>query len=476
MNPPLTVGGQYWDFGDVSAVERRLGPEPGFTGGFPTRWRLFGPTEEDSTQVIGTAYDHSTGRVAQPRVNADVEQIRELPGELRIGDESFVGKDREIEAGTLDFSEIYGTAAGATGHQAYAFTEFETNEATDVILGAGGGWWMQWWIDGVEVLNTLPTGNMLAPLDPTNHCARQKLDAGRHLLVVRSISGRKWHKGVVYDRWMVKADFVNAEAELMGSRRIDQWEVFPDQDLVRSPKAVLEPGVAIRTDLCVADETVECDFVLHSAEGQFGLIFGAQDSGHFYWAYHPRWGQNWRARAFYAIIARVDGTDHATGLAMMLMPNVPAHEGYRLSMKVERQGNHIQMYVNGVKGPFVVDDTYGPGRSGFMGYTDFEVHNFKVDGITIPPSTWRKVERERLWFNPTQDTGYGSIRDVFALLKLEDGDLVAGINSRSSEFHGHDPNMKLQLYLSSDAGRSWRRHGDLVPTGQVPFCHPWGIR
>ena len=102
------------------------------------------------------------------------------------------------------------------------------------------------------------------------------------------------------------------------------------------------------------------------------------------WAYYPRWGQNWRARAFYAVIGISEGHGHIRGLRMMLMPNVVTHWNAMLNMKVKRRGSHIQMYVNGVKGPFVVDDTYGPGRAGLAGFGKCRVQNLKIDGARNP--------------------------------------------------------------------------------------------
>ena len=77
----------------------------------------------------------------------------------------------------------------------------------------------------------------------------------------------------------------------------------------------------------------------------------------------------------------------------------------------------------------------------------------------------------------TKDTGYGTIREASALLALKNGDVLAGIASRKGQFHGAaDPEAQTQLYLSSDAGRSWRTHGDPLLTKDIPVGMPWGIR
>ena len=297
-------------------------------------------------------------------------------------------------------------------------------------------------------------------------------------------------------------EFVDAQGLVMPAadepkQSKTHWNIVPEANVMRPPSVTGKPSAAIRTDQCYVDETVSCDFTLHAPEGQFGLIFGAQDSGHYYWAYYPRWGQNWRARAFYAVIAKVDGNGHARGLAMTLMPNVVTHWNAKLSMKVERRGNQIQMFVNGVRGPFVIDDSYGPGRAGVAGNGGYEVRNFQVEGTPVDAPTWKQDSgRQQVWFTPTHDTGHGTIREPSALIKLHSGEILAAITSRSGKFYGtYDSDARVNLYLSKNAGRTWTSHGKPIlrdlptpprpPEGSqlsfdhhdpMPPCYPWGIR
>ncbi len=472
----LAINHQLWEFINTGAIQRETGGSPDTTQGFPTQWRAFGPVSSDMVKTSQNAYDTSGGgNRAEPLVNAAVEQLTNVPDQLKIGDQMFAGKDLQLTDQSLDFGALYGGHDDVLGKQAYAITEFEVDKPTQVILGAGSDYWMQWWIDGVEVLSTLNSGNMLYPPDIDNHCVRHTFAPGKHVIVVRSISGMS--------SWCVRAGFVTAEQELNGTRQVDRWEILSDGNLMLSPKGLTEPSMAIRTDLCVVDETIECDFELHSPEGQFGIVFGAQDASHYYWAYHPRWGQNWRARAFYAVIAKVDGNGLATGLGMMLMPNVVSHWNAKLSMKVERRGDQIQMYVNGVKGPFVIDDSYGPGCVGVKGHANFEVWNFKAEGKKIESSPWRDgIQPKPIWFNPeTNPADSGIIRQPFALLKLADGQILAGINSRDGGFgrgNYHDISQDLvQFYLSADAGRTWQPHGEATSVKHMaqnlPACIRW---
>ena len=467
----LKVDREQWDFGAAAAAMRTSGPEPDTKQELPRNWRVYGKLGPETVRIT----TGSAVQSAEPLVSPDVASLSHMPDSLQVGDHLLQGRDMRMTRDTIDFDKLFGGHNDREGHQAFAIAEMSFPEATELIIGAGSDWWVQVWIDGREVLSTLATGSMSSGPPQAGFCFRHRFEAGRHLMVGRSISGG--------GRWVLKARCITGDEALISGRDRTRWELLPQQGLMLPPKAIIEPSMAIRTDLCVADETVECDFDLHNPEGQFGIVFGAQDRGHFYWAYYPRWGQNWRARAFYAVIGRVDGTDHVRGLAMMLMPNVVTHWNASLSMKVERRGGRIQMYVNGVKGPVAFDATYGAGRAGVLGHTNYEVRKFKVSGRQVDDGAWPAAGgRTPVWHNPDEDTGYGRIGEPYSLMKFDSGEIVAAICRRRGGFfdfcsyQGMDPGAQVRLYLSQDAGRTWQRHGEAMPMDQLPANKPWGIR
>ena len=268
----LTISAQQWEFVDAEAVTRSPGEAPDTTAGFPTPWRAFGPLPPEVFKTVGYSYCSPLGNGVVPLVRAKVESLTSIPEQLIVGDRTLVGQEITCVDRTLDFAALFDGAGERKS--AYAMTEFEVDTPTTVILGAAADYWMQWWIDGQEVFNTLADGNQYHPPQPEQHTVRYSFSSGKHLIVVHAISGQ--------GAWTIKADFVGAEAELLGSRKPDRWEIHDDGALMLPPKGVATPGIAIRTDQCFVDETVECDFDLHSSEGQFGIVFGAQDSSHYY--------------------------------------------------------------------------------------------------------------------------------------------------------------------------------------------------
>ena len=475
-----------WDFCGAGGVLRSVGRKPDTTTGFPRTWRIFGPLMPETVTFVDGGGE-AGGSLCEPGVSADIADLTAIPERLTVGDQQFEGRDLKRRRDTLDFGALYKLTRKARGYNAYAMAEVTFGKPTEVTIGTGSDYWMQWWVDGKEVLSTLRGGNDSFEWSKTDFGFNCRFEPGPHLIVVRSFSGSGGSPSSRQQGWVLRAGYLNAREAVPATRNRQRWEVTPELGLMLPPRNLSESSMAIRTDLCLADETIECDFILHSPEGQFGLVFGAQDRGHYYWAYLPRWGQNWRARAVYAAIARVDGTGHARNVALMLMPGVPAHWNARLSMKVVRRGDQIQMYMNGVKGPFAIDDTYGAGWAGVSGHTDYRVTNLQLTGTADESRSWPAAgERRQMWFQPDTDTGYGKVRQTFTLLKLHNGDLLAGICSQDAAFFTWegDKHAQVRLYLSRDAGRSWQRHGDALPAPatvappaqQVPYNMPWGIR
>ncbi len=464
----VTQDSAQWELHPAAGVERMPQSNPDQPTNFPTRWRVFGVLPWQDTPF----YSAERREHIVVKVIADIASLQSIPEQLKIGDKILRGVDLDMDGDTLDFTKLFQYDRKA-GYRVYAMAEVEFEQDTEVVIGTASRWWMQWWIDGEEVLNTLISGNKTFgdnSIRKAAHCIRHKFTAGKHLLVAHVIS-----HGYGY---VLRASYATANDELNARGPKHEWTFVPEIGAIWPPSEILERSLAIRTDRCVRDETISCDFELCTHEGQFGIVFGAQDSGHYYWAYLPRWGQNWRARAVYAAIAKVDGHGHARNLVLQLMPNVPPHANAKLSMKVERRGNKIQMYLDGVRGPFVVDDSYGPGRAGVAGYNDYDVRNFQIEGTTVKGDDWKpNTGSKPAWFTPVKDTGYGYARHPYALMKFTSGEIVAGIGSWNGRLfpRPNDAPRRVNLYLSQDGGRTWSPHGDQMPMDEVPACHPWAI-
>ncbi|MDP6440066.1 MAG: sialidase family protein, partial [Candidatus Brocadiia bacterium] len=392
-----------------------------------------------------------------------------------------------IEGDTLDFSALFG--GHEAGQQAYAMAEMEVDRDTDVIFGAGCDWWMQWWIDGEAVFETLVTGNHHGFPWPPNYCASRvgsgdhvfsrRLTAGKHLIVVRAISGQT--------AWVLRAGLASPRDELFYSlRRSDCWDFLPDLDEIRPPALGYYDWahtMAVRTEMCLGDVTMECEFKQPEHSGNVGFIFGAQDSGHYYWAQIPKWGMLWRARAFYAAISVADGSGYIRNLKMELMPNVPLHGNVWRTLKVERRGDRIQMWVAGVKGPCVTDQTYGAGRVGIGGFSKYSIRNLKINGRPVEHckcrldrcGEWPEEDRRgQPWINPVPDLSLGDFQHPGPLTKLAADEIIMPVTIGRDGCSNHrftPENSAFYFYHSFDGGRSWSQYAgplqrDTLPQGR----------
>lgn len=477
------IGGEHWDLVDAEGVQTFL-PSADAKGPcmrFPTRWRVFGPLK--SRAIIAPV---GPVPVADGGASRLIEEQRVLPARLEIDGELYPGRDIDTDGQTLDLtpfceacrtvmSDSIHDAAARTGLQAYAFAELEVQEAADVPFGAGADWWMQWWMDGKPVCDTLRGGNRWHPPDRTHHTFRCRLSTGKHLLAVRVIGGKAG--------WVLKAGLLTPREEALSAVTVsDRWQFLSDLGEMRPPyrkgtkgEAALDWGhtMAIASDRCLAEETIEGDFHV-GLEANAGILFGAQDSGRYYTLQIPRWGQLWRARTLWACLCKADGSGYLRNLSMMLVPHVPCHADAWYHLKVERRGNRIRTWIDGVKGPGVVDDTYGPGRAGVTGFTKYTVRHLKIDGRVVDGSEWRSGDfRGQPWFVPVPSDDRTVLQSTAELLRISDDELMMMLCEQTFDADGKSAT-RLRPMLSRDNGRTWAPHGQGMR--DTVRCAPWGLR
>ena len=452
------IGNERWDFVDAGGAQTVLPPADARSPSirFPSRWRIFGPLKSRIKVIPPT-------NIADTGAHALMKDLRALPDKLNIEGESLVGQDIRLDGDTLDLNsfcppktvnlDAMQDAADRVGRQVCAFAELVLEEETEVPFGAGADWWMQWWIDGSPVYDTLAGGNRSWPPSRTNHAFRRRLSAGRHLLAVRLISGQS--------SWVLRTGVLTPREEVLSSVTVsDRWQFLPDLDEIRPPcrkgakgQSTLDWGhtMAIAADRCLAEETIECDFQL-GLGGNFGIILGAQDSGHYYTLQIPRWGDLFRQRAFWACLCKADGSGYLRNLKLFLMPHVVCHANAWFHLKVERRGNCIRTWMDGVKGPSVIDDTYGPGRVGLTGFSRYTVRHLKIDGKAVTKPAWKTGDcRGRPWFLPVPDEDSSVVQfQTPELVRLSDDEILMVMMERGPD--------SMRLLLSRDNGRTWAQH------------------
>ena len=133
-------------------------------------WYVFGPLEKKDTVI-------------------SEELLEKLPKEIEVAGRKLQGQKATATAGKIDLAPLIGgTEAYKT---CYVFIPVEVLEDGMTMFGMGADWWMQVWIDGREIFNNIKgQGNMAYPPSVGDHIVTADLKKGKHMLVVRFVSGQ----------------------------------------------------------------------------------------------------------------------------------------------------------------------------------------------------------------------------------------------------------------------------------------------
>ena len=136
---------------------------------WPKEWVVFGPFSNSAP--------------------LDAAMLSSIPGEVNLQGQ----KGRKIEL-TVDGETMevdLGLLAGGKemGKTAYLFAEISSDRDRDVMFGSGCDWWMQWWVNGKQVYETMSTGNVKWPPSIEDHKFTVHLAKGTNILAVQAVSG-----------------------------------------------------------------------------------------------------------------------------------------------------------------------------------------------------------------------------------------------------------------------------------------------
>ena len=92
------------------------------------------------------------------------------------------------ENSRIDLARLFGGIE--VGKTVYLFARVHADSDVVTHIGAGADWWMQWWVDGRPVYDTLGGGNSAPAFSVLDHVFTVPLAKGDHVLAVRVMSGR----------------------------------------------------------------------------------------------------------------------------------------------------------------------------------------------------------------------------------------------------------------------------------------------
>jgi hypothetical protein len=130
---------------------------------WPQEWTAFGPIP---SKTAGTSL------YGRPR-KADLlpgEALKSIRQELVIGGQKYPGQQVRLDEAVLNLGRTLNCGGDGTG--AYLLAPVTATADTTVEIGAGADWWMQWWVDGQPVYDTLGNGhagNGTTPITGRDH-------------------------------------------------------------------------------------------------------------------------------------------------------------------------------------------------------------------------------------------------------------------------------------------------------------------
>ena len=143
--------------------------------------------QPDYVPIISTAW-HVFGPVPRTQPPLSVEQRAKMPTKLMIEGKELLPQLISVEHDTLDMSPYIGGTAG--GNIGYVYIPFEVEQDGIILFGLGADYWFESWLDGQPLMDDLETGSKFPPPPtPLDYIKRVNLAKGRHLLLIRFISG-----------------------------------------------------------------------------------------------------------------------------------------------------------------------------------------------------------------------------------------------------------------------------------------------
>ncbi len=136
---------------------------------FGTRWTVFGPFFRDDAPL-------------------EASKLAACPETLTVGGKRL--KPQAVTANANGLANLAPALGGVMeGRSAYVFIPLSAPKTGEYQLGLGADWWLEAWVDGKKIGDTLAVGNGSHPVTRSDNSFRVALEEGQHWLCVRFISG-----------------------------------------------------------------------------------------------------------------------------------------------------------------------------------------------------------------------------------------------------------------------------------------------
>jgi hypothetical protein len=201
---------------------------------WPGAWQVFGPVPAAVTAV------------------PDERTLATLPAELELAGTKYPARTVDARDGLLDFAQLFAQSP-AERVGAWMFGKITAAEDIAFEAGAGADWWMEWYVNGKPVFDTLKTGNRNGNLDAWNHRFTVALKKGDNVIACRVLSGSNGFRMVsgapqavrrenASELAVIEGVFGKAEFDLTSPRMTALWLRQPDGSLTAKSLLAADSG------------------------------------------------------------------------------------------------------------------------------------------------------------------------------------------------------------------------------------------
>lgn len=114
--------------------------------------------------------------------------LAQTPETLTLGGRTVKPKDVNFQGTCINLKSVLNIPI-KDGNSAFVYFELNSPVSQQITVGCGADWWMQWWVNGTPVFDTLNSGNGKADFSVRAHTFNLPLKQGKNTVAVRVISG-----------------------------------------------------------------------------------------------------------------------------------------------------------------------------------------------------------------------------------------------------------------------------------------------
>lgn len=148
---------------------------------WPAEWIVYAPFDRDDVLADGEVL----GSIPDVIRTVTRSQDAQLDGRIRQAGLRRIAVDPGMPVDLSNFFERQ-----QVGNTAYVLLELESDRDQVVTLGMGADWWLEAWLNGEPIYDTLANGNITSSIGMSNHTLDVPFVKGTNILAIRLIGGR----------------------------------------------------------------------------------------------------------------------------------------------------------------------------------------------------------------------------------------------------------------------------------------------